>query len=545
MIRLDLTIAFGSIEHVNTRAVVLGVYRNVDPDGPAAVLDRALGGAWHQVVERRMFSAEAGTLFMLPAARSGLRTDFVLLAGLGAFDQFRPEVLQMVGANVVRTLLCSHVDDFATVVIGAGSGLPPRDCLAHLLTGFVSAYDGRNAAERLQHVTFCEIDRRRHKAMVTDARRVARKLGARHHVDVTVRDTIIDAPPTAAHVAAPRRAKSPVYLLVRQEPRRGGKLVLSSGVLTAGPRAAIATERLQVSKEKLDAHLRALEQREFTPRELITAGKTLAKLVLPSTIQHELSRLRGHHLAVVHDSEASRIPWEVLRIGPRTPALDAGTSRRYTATNLSIARWAEPRRSSRDLRMLLIENPTGDLQQAAEEAERIRQLAKAHERMHVTTLQGRRATRHAVLDALRSERFDVLHYAGHARFVEDSPSRSGLGCADGPLTADHLFDLRSLPALLFFNACETARLSQTVGIAETLLRAGVANYVGTYWPVADRSARVFGSMFYRRLLSGDSVAKALLAARRVVHARKTKDAIDWADYIHYGDPDFRIKNYVD
>jgi CHAT domain-containing protein len=552
--RLELTLAQGSIEHVSTRALVLGAYRNVDPDGPATVVNRALGGMLRQTIARRMFSADAGSLFMLPAARSGLRTDFVLLAGLGPFDQFEPDVLQVVGGNVVRTLVGSNVDDFATVMIGAGSGLPPRECLRHLLTGFVSCFAELCRDGRLQRVTFCEIDRSRYRAMVRDASRVTRLLARKHDVEINVRLQTIAASPGSTTPAPGAKSKSTVYLLVRQDDRTESDLVLSSAVLTTGPHAAIATERMHVSQSALRAHLETLENREATPARLVSLGKSLARLALPATIRRQLEGLQGHHLAIVHDAAASRIPWEVLRLGSRTPALDAGMSRRYTAGNMAVARWAEPRQDTPDLRMLLVENPTGDLDGAAAESARIKSLVKRSGQLRVTVLQGRRATRAAVLDALRSEKFDVLHYAGHASFEDESPARSGLRCADGILAAAHLFELRALPALLFFNACESGRigaararrgtvqgLSGAVGFAETFLRAGVANYVGTYWPVADVSARRFSGTFYRSLLAGETVAVALLEARRAVRRLKSDDAIDWADYIHYGNPDFRVK----
>ena len=44
-------------------------------------------------------------------------------------------------------------------------------------------------------------------------------------------------------------------------------------------------------------------------------------------------------------------------------------------------------------------------------------------------------------------------------------------------------------------------------------------------------------MFYRELLRG-TIGSALVKARRAVHARRSPD---WADYVHYGDAEFRLK----
>jgi CHAT domain-containing protein len=132
--------------------------------------------------------------------------------------------------------------------------------------------------------------------------------------------------------------------------------------------------------------------------------------------------------------------------------------------------------------------------------------------------------------------------------------------ADGELTGTHLAALGRLPPLLVFNACESARLRRgakqagragtralaqrrglgvrtNLSLAETLLRAGVAHYIGTHWPVSDQAATAFAEAFYREVLRG-TLGDALVKARRAVHARRSPD---WADYVHYGDGDFRLK----
>jgi CHAT domain-containing protein len=76
-----------------------------------------------------------------------------------------------------------------------------------------------------------------------------------------------------------------------------------------------------------------------------------------------------------------------------------------------------------------------------------------------------------------------------------------------------------------------------LSLAETLLRAGVAHYIGTHWPVSDTAATAFAEAFYRQLLRG-TIGAALVTARRAVHASRSPD---WADYIHYGDAEFRLK----
>ena len=104
---------------------------------------------------------------------------------------------------------------------------------------------------------------------------------------------------------------------------------------------------------------------------------------------------------------------------------------------------------------------------------------------------------------------------------------------------------------MFFNACESGRvraaakpfkrLHESISFAEAFLRGGIANFIGTYWPVGDDSAEAFAKTFYRDIVGGQAVGDALIAGRDAV--RKI-GSFDWADYIHYGDPDFRIKEGV-
>jgi CHAT domain-containing protein len=100
----------------------------------------------------------------------------------------------------------------------------------------------------------------------------------------------------------------------------------------------------------------------------------------------------------------------------------------------------------------------------------------------------------------------VVHYAGHAFFDPEHRTRSGILCAGREiLSGADLASLSRLPALVFFNACEAARVRRvgdgeaaatevargTVGFAKSFLARGVANGLGTYWPVNDNGAEAF------------------------------------------------------
>jgi CHAT domain-containing protein len=244
-----------------------------------------------------------------------------------------------------------------------------------------------------------------------------------------------------------------------------------------------------------------------------------------------------------------------MRIDGWFPAANGGLSRRYVADNLSVAKWLEQRQKSPVLNLLLVVNPTLDLPGADREGKRIRELFGAHPSVKIDEIHGANATRPALLAKIKSGDYDVIHYAGHAFFNALNPASSGILChGKQVLSGADLASIGNLPSLVFFNACEAGRirragrnddldidnrLNRTVGLAEAFLRGGVANYVGTYWPVGDDAAECFADTFYSELLNKKTIGEALLAGRNKV--RNVTKSVDWADYIHYGSYDFVLK----
>ena len=237
--------------------------------------------------------------------------------------------------------------------------------------------------------------------------------------------------------------------------------------------------------------------------------------------------------------------------------MDQGVSRRYVASNLSVAKWLEQRQRASTLNILLVVNPTQDLPGTEAEGRRIRELFTAEPSMAIHELRGAQATKPALLDRFRSGEYDVIHYAGHAFFDSKTPARSGIRCLGrAVLSGADLAGISNLPSLVFLNACEAGRvrepsernkndveiekrIERSVGLAEAFLRGGVANYLGTYWPVREDAAETFARTFYTRLLERYTIGAALIAGRANVCTEL--QSIDWVDYLHYGSYDFALK----
>jgi pimeloyl-ACP methyl ester carboxylesterase len=552
--RLELTVAHGSITEVQTRAYVLGIFKNVAPSGAANAIDIELEGAISEFTARRMFSGDVGEVFTIPMGRNSVRAEMVMLVGLGPFDRFNADVQQLVAENVVRTLVHSHLDEFATVLIGAGTGQGTLPIVQNLLTGFLRGLQDADKKHRFRGITLCETDASRFMEMKDALLRLA-STPLFEGTELVLDE--IELPASPKRTPSLQRGPDPIYLMIRQEIPTGTQLHFRGSLLGSGMKAAVVTAVQDVPAERFKTVLHAFDRAvdSGTSADAIDkVGAEIAALMMPVEIATALKTQRDRHLVVVHDAASSRIPWETLGIGDWRPSLEAGLSRRYLADSLPLATWLEQRRFDPTLRVLLLTNPTGDLDGADEEGNRLLKLAQSTPSVVVTEYRHEKATKPAILSALRSGAFDIVHYAGHAFFDAEAPGRSGLLCAGRQvLSGSDLTGISNLPCLVFFNACEagrvrgrrpvpsprpTARVHESYGVAEALMRGGVANYLSTYWPVGDAAAATFADTFYKGALSGKTIGRALLEARQAVKAAGSRD---WSDYVLYGDSELVVK----
>lgn len=566
--RIDLFIARGDVTQVDTRAVVLGLFNDVAPSGAASAFDKRLDGVITEFTERRMFSGNIGEIFVMPAARQQVQTEMVIFAGLGSFDAIDGDVLRMVSENVARTLITTGINEFATVLLGGSSTAGLRDSLASMVDGFLAGIKDVDTSRRMRSITICEHDPERFEMLRRELLHLA-TTPLMDEVEITVESlTLPAAPPLSESQRGTARGAEPCYLFVHRQAATfadpgasdtpdhvDNELVLQSSVLTPTGKATIITDSQSIDKASLCKHLERIEMTNFSNDNIESFGTELAEMTLPNSIRSILKTVEDSPLVVIHDSEASRVPWETLCIDGWFPAERKGLSRKYAAENLSVAKWLETRRLAKQLNILLVINPTGDLAGAQAEGKAVRKLLAADRGIEATILERSDATWSSLREELRSGRYDVLHYAGHAFFDPVDRFRSGLICHEGRvLSGTDLAGIGGLPALAFINGCEAARvrsrgdrrdgqtaqdrIEKNVSLAEAFLRGGIANYVGTYWPVGDSAAQTFSETFYRAVLKGESLSVALLDARKEV--RKT-GSIDWADYVHYGSPHFELK----
>ena len=446
-----------------------------------------------------------------------------------------------------------------------------REGLTHFMRGFLRGLSDSRDRRRFRRVTLCEADPVRFATL----RQVLLDLLPTplfDAVQVRLDERTLPPPATFTHRslsagAAGEEGRDPAYLFVRVMPD-GQDYIFETTLVTPRGQAATPREDQRVSRKDLQSILDPVKPSSWDDpvdnEEIGQSGERIAKLLLHPTHRESLLADRDTPIILIHDEEASRIPWETMRLGPERdymPACGPGLSRQYAASNLSVAKWLESRRQDEKLRLLLIVNPTGDLDGAEREGKRIRELFKDRRDVVLTEVRGEEATRAHLLDLFRSGKFDVVHYAGHAFFDPTTPDRSGLICAPrdpsnpSVLSGADVAGLGELPMLVFLNACESARVRSLpaagmkkrkhpsrllglVSVAEAFMRGGVASFLGTYWPVGDEAAYKFAETFYTSILDGQPLGPAVTKSRLVL---QESECGDWADYIHYGSPNFVLK----
>ncbi|MEM9383950.1 MAG: CHAT domain-containing protein [Pseudomonadota bacterium] len=285
-------------------------------------------------------------------------------------------------------------------------------------------------------------------------------------------------------------------------------------------------------------------------------GDRVADLLLGTSRSELAAILEGQPLHVVHNPEASKIPFETLRFNDGAGvATEVGLTRRLVIEGARGRQIIATPPMPGVTEVLVIVDPTEDLPGAEQEGLTVKEALEERVGIEVVTLKGAQATRDAVLQELGSAQ--ILHYCGHAYFDGEGAGNSGLRLAGGTtLQVADLLRLTHLPRLAVINGCESARVrggdgtegngsaeeeedlaKRAEAFAEFFMRSGIEAYLGTYWFVSDLAARTFAEKFYERLLEGESVAEAVRVGRGAMPKER---AAHWANYLLYGEGNFAL-----
>lgn len=372
--------------------------------------------------------------------------------------------------------------------------------------------------------------------------------------------------------------------------------------------ATLAEHVTKVFPRTFETAVRGLEAFFIGEQILWDSGplETLGRTLGEDVIQRFGDRLREErrammtpagrppHLRLRIPRELMRYPWELMydRDGMLCEQYAVG---RQVFMELAVTRPPVQRQPGM-IRALVIGDPVfsdsfedhpeqlpGARTEAATVVETLRQLDEQLAQVpsiQVTHYIGVRLTVLEMRELLRSGHFDIVHFAGHAKYVEGCPEASAWALSDGLLTAREIANTLawtdSPPWMVYASACEAAMdgreassseegetqtqrttkryYGDVYGLATAFINEGVAAYIGPLWPVVDHVAAGLARAFYRELLLeqaslGESLWKAkhemkqfLLPEDEIARAWAfpAREALSWASFVLYGDPTPRL-----
>lgn len=283
-------------------------------------------------------------------------------------------------------------------------------------------------------------------------------------------------------------------------------------------------------------------------------GDLMFRLIMPEPMQRYL---KDTPCAITITTNDLELPWELM-----------WSNNNYFCLQRPVARLpmgqAFPRRQGKEAGAI---TPTGkyrfllilaarNLPSAENEIELIKKglEEKWKDIIEFDVLKPEDAKGSTLNDRLRSGKYDVIHYAGHAAFDEDKPDLSGLVLFDGEVFfAQKIRRLLEGRPLVFLNACESGRTRNeqnpmkvtsflqkpAEGLASAFIYGGAHGCIGALWPIEDAPAANFAVEFYSKVLEGYMIGEAMRQARLKI-LTDYPDQITWAAFILYGDPTFRL-----
>lgn len=575
-INFEIELSRGDITETPSRVILLGQFQGMDPTAAALNLDLAMNGALFQLISLRRSTHGAGELDIIPTGRHPVMAEMVAFLGLGHWNLFNGDVLASCAHSALRSLLASHFDEFATVLMGGR--LPNHKeinvafSLRYMFRGFIQALRDDGERDRFRRVVIVEKDETRLREILS----ILRVLVQDQEFD-GVRTTLCSSElPVRARAEDERRRKAfarqetNLLMLSMQPDEKKPEVYDLEAILhtSAGNAAIIKRNRNFPSKLITDVYVAAgvTEARGVTTAKQLETVTKLVTSLLPEGMLSPLKPGSKPRIELIHDAESSRLPWEVISLpdGGR-PALEGGFSRRFVSERAAVI-WP-PKQGDR-LRILMVIDPLGDLAGARKEGARLKADLAGNEFTVIKHLENETATKENLKAVLAGQPFDILHYAGHSGFNRENARFSGLLLhGEEYFTGADVLALAQFPPVVIFNSCEAARIRRrdpvllgksakeeargvptaviekirnrdaahgALSIAEAFLIAGVQHYVGTFWPVNDDAAAIFGKVLYDHLSAGETMGKAITEARVALE----KDGQpDWANYIHYGNPD--------
>lgn len=278
--------------------------------------------------------------------------------------------------------------------------------------------------------------------------------------------------------------------------------------------------------------------------ELKILGETFYDQFFPAPIQEKLRLTTEKYLHFNIDPKLGVIPWELLHDGTcfLSDKFFIGKTVRGEAHSGAF-------KEKEKLRMLIIADPTEDLEWAQKEGEQLFRVLSEKvpsSRLEIEFIGGRQVTKLKLLSLIKGK--NIIHYSGHL-FFSDDPLENGWLISEGKiLKAREIKNSGFNTDMVFSNSCQsnkstTRNLNSDLmnNFAGSFLMSGIKSFIGTNWEIADNQNTIdFTIQFYSNLFADKSVGESLYLAKE--QARRNYDSSDltWTNYSLHGQPNIRV-----
>jgi CHAT domain-containing protein len=276
-------------------------------------------------------------------------------------------------------------------------------------------------------------------------------------------------------------------------------------------------------------------------QDLKNISETFYEQFFPESISNKLKTTQEKFLHFSIDNSLSDIPWELLYDGECFLS-----DRFYIGRTVKGSKANTVSNLSTNLKMLIIADPTEDLEWAQKEGELVFRTLKekiSPSKLHLEFIAGKQITKLKLLSLIRDKH--IIHYAGHLFFSVDPLENGWLLSDDKILKAREIKNSAFSTNLIFSNSCNSSKAANLKinnsdsihDFASSFLLSGIKNFIGTKWEVVDNDKTIdFSIRFYLNLFSDKTIGESLNIARE--YARKNYGVIDltWANYSQYGNP---------
>lgn len=525
-IPLTVEVVLGNIVREPAPVAVVGRMERSPVTGVLREFNGALNDWLAHAVELGMIGSEVGELFYVPVPKgTAVAAGAVLLAGMGEPGRFTEDDLRYLYANVTFALTALRYPGFATVLIGANTGVPPVRVARDLVVGVATALK-RLTDPPARGITVAVV-----------VRTEARQEEVRQSLE-QFRDEIGEAPPDRDSPLA--RVKLGVTARVQKGwtptpaavPRTGRdldpQLPSTRVTVVAAPAGRGRRDRLLLQYAALKEGA-SIPVRELAVHHHIVAGLPGRLAVAPDEGQVRYGRLLTEYLipeefrkllterdavTLTVDAQTARFPWEMavvaVRSGPTPLGVHVPVARQFRSERTGV--FGVPPPLNRQLRVLVVADPSSadaPLPGAREEGlEVVRvmnqvktywgdqldlrvvlrlgspddptpvplEAALTEARGYGCVTSAERCEPIELLAVLANDEFDVVHFAGHGS-ADAARGRVGWVFAkDHVWSAEEVFGVRRVPRLVFANACHSDDVGATAGSEqEQVQRARVRN----------------------------------------------------------------------